>query len=634
MGAPRTTAGRTTLLTRLRMSRWIAAMATGLLLLVMVAPASPAGAATDYTNRGVPTTVTINQVAFQDANRGVAVGNGGVISTTTDGGKTWTARTSGTNVSLFAAEYWPAGTGGANCAAAGCIWVAGANGTLLLSNDGGVTWCVQPTGTTATIYGLVATDAEHLTLVGSGGTILTTRFVANDDGSADECGAGAKFVAIASGTTEDLYDVDFDGNDLYISGANGTLLKASPPQSGDADNPPPPFTVTKLTSGTTAALHGVAATATDDGTSTRIVAVGEGGTVVAGTSTLGSSTAPTFTAQKSGTTATLRDVELASTTKGYAVGDLGTVLNTTDGGATWVLAKSGTCANLHGAELATADARYASGDRGTVIVNTADANAVQPNCETTPLGSNGYRMVAGDGGIFTFGARQFWGSTGDKVLNKPIVGGATDTSDYEGYWIVASDGGVFAFDAPFHGSAVGLIDSPAVEIEPTPTGGGYWIVTSTGKVVPFGDAKFHGDMAGKGLNQPIIGMTVTTTGLGYWLVGQDGGIFSFGDAQFFGSTGDMKLNAPVIDLAPTADNQGYFLVAKDGGVFTFGSAQFKGSTGDMKLNAPVIAMLVSPNGAGYWLAATDGGIFTFGAVEFLGSMGGTKLNSPVLDLIN
>jgi len=88
----------------------------------MIAPATPAGAATDYTSRNVPTTVTINEVAFQSATHGVAVGNGGVIQTTTDGGKTWTARTSGTNVSLFAAEYWPAGDAeDANCAAAGCL---------------------------------------------------------------------------------------------------------------------------------------------------------------------------------------------------------------------------------------------------------------------------------------------------------------------------------------------------------------------------------------------------------------------------------------------------------------------------------------------------------------------------------
>ncbi|HUP85658.1 MAG TPA: hypothetical protein VM143_08325 [Acidimicrobiales bacterium] len=254
---------------------------------------------------------------------------------------------------------------------------------------------------------------------------------------------------------------------------------------------------------------------------------------------------------------------------------------------------------------------------------------------TGMTGTNGYRMVAADGGIFTFGDRTFHGSTGDIKLNKPIVGGATDKGTYDGYWIVASDGGVFTFNAPFYGSLGDQkLAAPATEIEPTPTGKGYWIVTADGKVYPFGDAGFFGDMGGKALNKPVIGMSVTPTGKGYWLVGEDGGIFNFGDAGFYGSTGNLKLNAPVIDLAPAVDNNGYYLLAKDGGVFTFGSADFKGSTGDMKLNAPVIAMLVSPTGAGYWLAATDGGIFTFGAVDFLGSMGGTKLNSPVLDLIN
>ena len=136
--------------------------------------------------------------------------------------------------------------------------------------------------------------------------------------------------------------------------------------------------------------------------------------------------------------------------------------------------------------------------------------------ETGPTGDNGYRMVAADGGIFTFGEREFWGSTGSMVLNKPIVGGATDTSDYEGYWIVASDGGVFAFSAEFHGSLADRnITSPAVEIEPTPSGKGYWIVQADGTVTAFGDAKHVGDFKGKPLNKPVIGMAVTPTGGGY-----------------------------------------------------------------------------------------------------------------------
>jgi hypothetical protein len=253
---------------------------------------------------------------------------------------------------------------------------------------------------------------------------------------------------------------------------------------------------------------------------------------------------------------------------------------------------------------------------------------------TTTIGADGYRMVAGDGGIFTFGARSFHGSEGGAKLNKPIVGGATDPSTFDGYWMVASDGGVFSFNVPFYGSLGGqTLSAPAVEIEPTTSGKGYWIVLADGTVRGFGNAGTFGDMSGKALNKPIVGMSVTPSGNGYWLLGGDGGIFAFGDAQFFGSTGDKTLNAPVIDLAPAVDNNGYYLLASDGGVFTFGSPAFYGSTGNMKLNAPVVAMLLRPSGTGYWLAAADGGIFTFGDVQFHGSMGGTKLNSPVLDLI-
>jgi hypothetical protein len=274
---------------------------------------------------------------------------------------------------------------------------------------------------------------------------------------------------------------------------------------------------------------------------------------------------------------------------------------------------------------------------GDLRAGTARCASLFASAAAGGIGSRlpGYRMVAGDGGIFTFGARTFHGSTGDLKLRAPIVGGATDVSDDDGYWIVASDGGVFTFGTEFHGSLGDRrLPSPAVEIEPTPTGKGYWVVLANGKVFTFGDANHFGDMEGRPLNKPMIGMSVTPSGRGYWLVAEDGGIFNFGDAGFFGSTGDKRLNAPIIDLAPSTDNAGYYLLGKDGGVFTFGSADFKGSTGSLKLNAPVVAMLVSHDGSGYWLGASDGGVFTFGAVPFLGSMGDVRLNSPVLDLIH
>ena len=42
-------------------------------------------------------------------------------------------------------------------------------------------------------------------------------------------------------------------------------------------------------------------------------------------------------------------------------------------------------------------------------------------------------------------------------------------------------------------SAGRVLDSPAVDIEPTNTGGGYWIITSKGVVNAFGDAGHFGD---------------------------------------------------------------------------------------------------------------------------------------------
>jgi len=57
--------------------------------------------------------------------------------------------------------------------------------------------------------------------------------------------------------------------------------------------------------------------------------------------------------------------------------------------------------------------------------------------------------------LFAFGDAGFFGSTGDRQLNAPVVG-ISATPSGRGYWLTAAGGGVFAFgDAPFIGSLVG-----------------------------------------------------------------------------------------------------------------------------------------------------------------------------------
>jgi hypothetical protein len=268
-----------------------------------------------------------------------------------------------------------------------------------------------------------------------------------------------------------------------------------------------------------------------------------------------------------------------------------------------------------------------------VVAFAGSAGVPGPPSAPPPAPANSsYWLVGSDGGIFSFGNAQFYGSTGGLSLNKPVVGMAS-TSSRNGYWFVASDGGIFNYGrAPFFGSEGGKpLNAPIVGMAALPDGGGYWEVASDGGIFSFGNARFYGSMGGKPLNRPIVGMATTRDGLGYWLVASDGGIFSYGDAGFHGSTGATHLNKPVVGMAATPDALGYWLVASDGGIFSYGDAQFFGSTGGLALNRPVVGMATT-DGGGYWLVASDGGIFTYGDAGFSGSMGGTALNRPVVGM--
>jgi hypothetical protein len=249
----------------------------------------------------------------------------------------------------------------------------------------------------------------------------------------------------------------------------------------------------------------------------------------------------------------------------------------------------------------------------------------------TVTGTEGYRLAASDGGVFSFGHAAFYGSMTGQHLNGPMVGIAA-TPDDAGYWMVASDGGVFSFgDAVFHGSLGGILhlNAPIVGIASTPSGKGYWLVASDGGVFSFGDAQFHGSLGNGGATAAVVGIASTPSGKGYWLTSADGNVYPFGDAASYGSMHGTHLDGPVVGIASSHDGLGYWLVASDGGVFAFGDAPFHGSMFGKHLNGPEVAMQPTPSGNGYWLDASDGGVFAFGDADFLGCMAGSPLNAPV-----
>jgi hypothetical protein len=242
-----------------------------------------------------------------------------------------------------------------------------------------------------------------------------------------------------------------------------------------------------------------------------------------------------------------------------------------------------------------------------------------------------YRLAGGSGEVYSFGSA----SPLPNVASPAPVVGIASTKSGAGYWTVAANGAVFAFgDARFHGSMAGAgLNSPIVGMAATPDGGGYWLLGRDGGIFSFGNARFFGSTGSVRLNQPVVGMTASPSGNGYWFVAADGGIFAFGDARFQGSTGSIKLNQPVVGMAATPTGSGYWLVARDGGIFAFGDAKFQGSTGGIRLNQPVVGMAPTPTNNGYWFVAADGGIFGFGDASFLGSAGGRALPAPVTGMV-
>ena len=104
----------------------------------------------------------LRAVCFTDANTGTVAGDDGRILRTTNGGTTWVSQTSGTVWSLYGVSFTDANAG----------TVVGHKGTILRTTDGGARWVSQTSGTDNWLHAVCFTDANTGTAVGDGGTIL------------------------------------------------------------------------------------------------------------------------------------------------------------------------------------------------------------------------------------------------------------------------------------------------------------------------------------------------------------------------------------------------------------------------------------------------------------------------------
>jgi hypothetical protein len=255
--------------------------------------------------------------------------------------------------------------------------------------------------------------------------------------------------------------------------------------------------------------------------------------------------------------------------------------------------------------------------------------------------ARGYWLVGSDGGIFSFGQAQFYGSTGSLHLQRPVVG-IVPTADHGGYWLDASDGGVFSYgDTQFYGSIPGLglhpagsglpnsLNAPIVGMVPSIDDDGYFMVGSDGGVFAFGDAHFAGSCPGiGGCAGSAVAVMPDASGNGYWLVTSTGNVYTFGDAAYFGAPGQGTVTSAVA----TSDGLGYWILLADGQVYAYGDAVSAGSppAGDFGgLNAAT-AVFSTSDGAGYWVSSALGSVYNFGDAPNDGGMAGTHLNGAII----
>jgi hypothetical protein len=306
---------------------------------------------------------------------------------------------------------------------------------------------------------------------------------------------------------------------------------------------------------------------------------------------------------------------------------------------------SGSCTSAGAPAGSDAITATYSGDStfagSTATTNLQVGSPATTSAQTSP--GHGYWLVGSDGGIFTFGSAQFFGSTGALHLQRPVVG-ITPTGNRGGYWLVASDGGIFSFgNAGYFGSIPGLgiapagtssptmrLNAPVVGMVPSADDGGYFMVASDGGVFAFGDAKFEGSCPGiGGCSGPAVAVVPDASGNGYWLVTATGHVYTFGDASYYGAPGPQS--TPVTSAVRTADGKGYWILFANGAVDAYGDAISMGApVGQTGGFNPASAIFATSDGGGYWISTASGAVYNYGDAPNDGSMAGTQLNGAII----
>lgn len=354
-------------------------------------------------NSDIDNTTLLNTI-FINSDLGWAVGTYGVITHTKNGGTVWQRQTSNVNSFLYGVSFADSQHGK----------ICTDGGGVLGTRNGGNTWAGESTGAASPLWSIDYPDTSFAVAVGGYYGPLNSGI--RDQGLGfREKGEIASSSRFASGTPRnDTFRNDTLRNDtLPLKETSRDLCKRRGRLGGT--NPTTAYrTITRTTNGgatwiaqnTNAnPLYGVKFITRDHGW-----ACGDGGTVLH-TTDLGA----TWQTQTTGVTNGLYWITFQDTLHGWACGSGGRVLWTTDGGNTWNIGNSGVTQYLWSIAFADTLTGFAVSDNGLIIRSTDGGRNWVP--DTSKVYANLTAVCALDSThvwtVGSFGMVLGWGEAGN-----------------------------------------------------------------------------------------------------------------------------------------------------------------------------------------------------------------------------